>query len=407
MVRRGRVQSFVPALLVLVAGVLVVDAITTFIVLTLVAHGEIMTDWLSFYTSGFLTRTGDAAQLYDTTVQASTQFELFGGIPPMGYPLPAFAAGLFAPLSSLSFAQSYFAWLAINVALLAVLVVAGWGWLSPTPKTLRLAFLGGSATIAFVIVVLNAQVDLFVVTGLISCYALLRSDRPFTAGAVLALALFKPHLAGGVVLLLLLTRQWRALAGFATVGIPLLTLPALLMAGPRLFIDQISLLVSYTSTGTDYRVNAESMINIRGPITALTGSSSVWVWLPLFALIAGVAIFVAVSIWRERPALHPQSWALAFALPLLYSPHVHFQTIVLLLAAAGLYLVADQSTRTPRVTLEHLLLGFVAINALWLLTIAGFPLMAFYVMASYTVLARRWSDVATAAERPLPQSLAA
>lgn len=385
-----RPQSLLPAIAVLALGALFVDAIATITVLAYVWRGEVLTDWPAFYSAGTLVRTGDAAHLYDASVQAATQHRLFGeGYTPFGYALPAFVAFLFAPLSWLSFAQSYFVWLAINVALLAALVRLSWSWLSELPAALRAVFLACATSIAVLVAVLAGQVDLFVLSGFAACYALLRSGRPFAGGSMLALALVKPHLAIALLLLLLVKRQWRALGGFAAVAAPLLVVPPLL-SGPALLADQARLLVSYTNSDTAYRVNAESMINIRGAVSSVTGSSDVWLWLPLLVVIAAVALYVAVRVWLELPALHPQSWALAFALPLLYSPHVHVQTIVLLLGATALFLAADRSSAQPRADVQHVLLAFVAFTVIWMVSFAGVALMAFAVMGTYALFVRGW-----------------
>jgi len=380
-----------------VFGVLAIDALTITMVLSSLFAGEIISDWMPFYTAGTLVNNGDATRLYDAAFQAASQRELFGvGVVPMGYVLPAFAAFSFAPLARLTFVESYLVWMSINLVLLTVLLWLSWGWLRDVPPTLRAVFLGCAASITLLLTITIGQVDLLVLAGLLGGYALLRSDRPFAAGSLLALALLKPHLLLAVVLLLVVKQQWRALAGLAAVGAPLLIIPALL-AGPELLRDQAGLLFSFANTTTEYRVNADTMINIRGPVTAFTGSSNVWLWLPLLAVIAGVALYVALRVWRERTPLHPQSWALAFTLPLLYSPHVHFQTAVLLLAAAGLYLAADARSGSPRINVQHVLAGLVLVNSLWLLTIAGVPLMCFVVMGAYTLFAKRWPVAATQA----------
>jgi hypothetical protein len=139
------------------------------------------------------------------------------------------------------------------------------------------------------------------------------------------------------------------------------------------------------------------MINIRGTVTSLTGSSNVWLWLPLLALIAAVAFYVAVRVWTARPALHLQSWALAFTLPLIYSPHVHLQSLVLLIAAAALYLVDSQSSDRPIVDIKYVLAGLVAITMLWALSIWGVSLMAFLVLAAYALFLQRWPEPAAEA----------
>jgi hypothetical protein len=383
-------------------GVLLMDALAIASVVVLMSRGHIVGDWISFYTGGTLARSGNAAHLYDASAQAAVQQELFGsGVKTMGYPLPVFVAFLFAPFTRLSFVASYLVWLGVNVAALAVLLRLSWRWLAAIPMTVRAVFLVCAVSVTALGVLMQGQVDLFVLGGFAGCYALLRADRPFTAGSVLALALCKPHLAAGVVLLLLVKGQWRAIAGLAAAGVPLLLGPALLL-GPHLLVDQVRLMLSYTNTATDYDVSAAMMINIRGTVTSLTGSSNVWLWLPLLALIAAVAFYVAVRVWIARPALHPQSWALAFSLPLLYSPHVHMQSVVLLVAAAGLYLTASQSSARPIVNIKYIVAGLVAITVLSSLSLSGLSLTAFLIMGTYLLFSQRWPEPAGAVAS-LPQ----
>ena len=384
-------------LAVFVAGVLLLDAGAIASVVALMFKGRIVGDWISFYTAGTLVRTGDVAHLYDASAQAAVQHELFGSISrTMGYPLPLFVALVFAPFTRLSFVASYLVWLGVNVAALAVLLRLSWRWLEAIPMAVRAVFLVCAVSVTALGVLMQGQVDLFVLGGFAGCYALLRAGRPFTAGSVLALALFKPHLLAGVVLLLLVKRQWRAIAGLAAAGVPLLLGPALLL-GPHLLVDQVRLMLSYTNTATDYDVSAAMMINIRGTVTSLTGSSNVWLWLPLLALIAAVAFAVAVRVWLARPAAEAQSWALAFTLPLLYSPHIHMQSVVLLVAAAGLYLVASQSSARPIVDIKHIVAGLVAITVLSSLALSGLSLTAFVVMGTYLLFSQRWPEPAEAA----------
>ncbi len=395
-----------PALAMFVGAVLLIDAIGLAIVAGLMWRGHVVGDWISFYTGGTLIRTGHAAHLYDATAQAALQRDLFGGANAMGYPLPAFVALVIAPLTKLSFAASFLVWLAVNVALLAGLLALSWRWLERVRVPLRAVFLVCTVSVTALEVLMQGQFDLFVLAGFAGCYALLRAERPFTAGAVLALALCKPHLAAAVVLLLIVKGQWRALAGLATAGVPLLLGPALIF-GPHLLIDQVRLMLSYTHTATNYDVSAAMMINIRGTVTSLTHSSNVWLWLPLLALIAAVSIAVAVRLWRERPVLEPQSWALAFVLPLLYSPHVHGQSLVLLIGAAALYLIASQSSARPPADMKFVLYPLIALTALFSLSLWGVSLMAFLVMGSFSLFARRWPQpAAQVAELPERRELA-
>ena len=114
----------------------------------------------------------------------------------------------------------------------------------------------------------------------------------------------------------------------------------------------------------------------------------------VMCLIAAAASYVAVDVWVARSTLHPQSWALAFTLPLLYSPHVHAQSLVLLIAAAALYLADSQSSERPIVDIRYVLVGLIAITVLWWLSLFGLGLIAFVVLAAYWLFSHRWPQPA-------------
>ena len=387
-----------------VIGSLFIAAAAIASVAVLLARGAVMDDWLSFYTFGLLVRTGNAAHLYDFSLQTAMHHELAGADASIiAYPL--FVGALLAPLTWLSLDAGYIVWFALNLALLGALAWLSWRWLADVAAPVRAVFLLCALTITMRALLLG-QVDLFVLAGFAGCYALLRSGRPFTGGSIFALALIKPHLVVAVVLLLLCKRQWRALAGFSFAGGLLLIVPPLAV-DPHLLVDQVRLMISFTGATTGYGVDARMMVNIRGTAVSLTGSSDPWLWLPPLALTAAVAFGTALRVWLVRAPLHAQSWALALTLPLLYSPHVHFQSLVLLTAAAALYLIDSQSSGQPPIQIKHVLYGLLAVTLLWGLTFMGVALMAFLIMAVYSAFSLRWPEPATqAAAVPARSSLA-
>lgn len=390
--RRARIPSFLPALAVLACGALAVSAIQAAIVLVSVARGEVLSDWTAFYTAAHLVWDGAGRSLYDASAQEAMQRRLFGPVgEPFGFTQPAFVAMSMAPLAALSFRASYWAWLAVNVAIEGLLLAALWRalgerrwWQGATVLVLA------AASAPAVAVVLNGQLDFFVLAGLFGCFALLQRGRPVAAGGLLTLALVKPQLASGAVLLLLVTRQWRALASFVALGVPLLVVPALAL-GPGTLADQTGLLFSFARASAEFRVNAEMMANLRGAVVSVTGSGSPALWGPPFALVAATALFVSVRVWL-RPSTSPaQAWALAFLLPLLISPHLHVQSLVLLAGFAVPYLEARRSA-DGTMRWEWLLGGFTAVTVLWVLTMAGFAALFLVSMAAFTFAARRWPE---------------
>lgn len=401
--RRPRTTSFVPALAVLACGALAVSAIQAAIVIAGIARGDVLSDWTAFYAAARLVWDGAGRSLYDVSAQEAMQRRLFGPVDePFAFTQPAFVAGAMAPLAALSFRASYWAWMAVNVTMGGTLLAALWRALDERPPWQRAGVLGlAAASAPAVAVVLNGQLDFFALAGLCGCFALLGRGRPVAAGALLTLALVKPQLASGAVLLLLVTRQWQALASFVTVGVPLLVLPALVL-GPGTLADQTGLLFSFSRVSAEFRVNAEMMANVRGAVVSLIGSGSPALWGPPFAVVASTALFVSVRVWL-RPSTSPaQAQALAFLLPLLVSPHLHVQSLALLAGFAVPYLEARRSAgEAPR--WEWLLGGFAAVTVLWVVTMAGLALLFVVPLAAFTVAARSWPRPAAAqACRDLP-----
>ena len=363
------------------------------VVLSDVVSGQSLTDWVSFYSAASLVREGDGARLYDLTAQAGAQRAVFGPTSDFfAFALPAFVAIVLAPLSTLPFAASYFVWLALNLALVAVFARIACRYLDGVPRRALLIACAAASTPVF-LCLLNAQVDLFVLASILGCYALLRRDRPLGAGAVLALALVKPHVAAAFVLLLIVKGEWRALAAFAVVGATLLLGPALLF-GPGVLRDQIALLSSFPSSSANH-VSAEMMVNVRGAVTSVTGSSNVWLWAIPLAAIAIVSGAAAMRVWRARSAPDAQSWAIAMLLPLLYSPHMHVHTVVLALAAGMMYARARAASGRP-ITAEAILAVYCGLAAIWALALLGVALMFLPLLAVFAVFTAAWPAAAVA-----------
>jgi hypothetical protein len=394
---------------VLASGAVLIHALAAVTVMAAISRGEPVGDWVSFYAAGTIIREGNGAHLFDAASQTATQEAIFGReLVVNGYPLPAFVACLFSLFAALSFVQSYWAWFAINTVALVGLGAWAWAELRTRSESLRLLIIVASAlSTPVVYVMVLGQVDFFVVGALLGCLALLRRDRPFTAGCVLAIAVAKPHVVAAAVLLLLVKRERRALAGFAAVAVPLLVAPVLAF-GPGIVVDQARLIFAYPSSSTDYNVAASMMVNVRGAIVSITGASAPWFWLPPLAVIGLVATGMACRTWRQHPVSASKSWALVLLLPLLYSPHAHIQMLVLFVCAGVLYAAADDDRRRV-VRPEHVLLGFVLITSLWLLSIAAVSLLCVVPLAAFALTTWRWpgSDAESSSSHATNSRLAA
>jgi len=362
-------------------------------------------DFLSFYAAGFLVRTGHGAHLYDPAAIEATQRHLYpGGFDEaIGYPLPVFAAWLFAPLSRLPFTAAFSLYMSLMACLLGGLLRLLGEELKDLPGRVRWLFLACAAfAMPSLATIVFGQVDLVALAGLLGGYLLLRADRRVLAGLTLCLVLIKPHFLIGVVLLLLLRRDWRTLGTLACAGLALLIVPALLTAPSTLF-DNVKELATYGSGGR-LTVNAQFMANWRGFIVSATNSDRLVYWAPGSAIIAAGAIAVAVARWRASGSLE-RDYSIAVLLPLIASPHVHTQSLVLMLLPATLalraYLTANSSVEATRRATNALLLSFTLLFVLPVIAIQGLSLTGFFVLAGYLCVSFRWpaqESIATSSE---------
>jgi len=194
----------------------------------------INSDWPAFATGARLIAS-DPSHLYDLKVQQRVEKEVTGGrvLVTLGiggilpFLAPAWVALLAVPFELFGTDVGGRLWIVFGLACLgAGLYLAT----RPRPPT---AFLPAFASVPTALMMLNAQLDGIVALGIGAAIALW--SRPYVAGLALGLTLVKPHLVLPLAFGLLLTRRWRVLAGWATVG--LLLLAATLVLSPRWVFD--------------------------------------------------------------------------------------------------------------------------------------------------------------------------
>jgi hypothetical protein len=401
----------VPGAIALVAA-LIIAAIYTVVLWRIATNAQGATaDFISFYSAGWLVRGEFASAIYDPETLAWSQRLLYPGTfdEAFAYLLPVFVAWGFAPLSLLPYTFAYFVWFGLNAALLiAVMGAIDRQVLRGTPRVVRASFLivAGLGMPAIATLVFG-QVDIVVLAGLTAGYLLLRAEKPGWAGLALTAVLIKPHFIAGAALYLLASRQWKALASLAAAGLPLIVLPALLTS-PALLWENVQMLASSPGSDAGLSVNAEVMANWRGFIISASGRQDPLLWLPGLVVIAVGALYLAWPRWQNgapgAPALD-RAYSLAVLLPLLISPHLHTQSL-LLLALPGALALRAYSTRGLDAARQDRALAvlFAFYAALFLLpffAIQGLSLTAFLVLGTYAWLALRWPSAAALEPRTL------
>jgi hypothetical protein len=185
------------------------------------------TDFLHYYTLGALALEHDGADLYNMGPESALATQR---VPDAGHlvyvPLYGPQVSLFfAPLATLPYIWALTVWLLASTALYAVCCYAVWRTcptlhsLPGTTIVLAVAYPG------FVHLIVWGQNSALALVCFTLAYLALRSQRSFMAGLAMGCLIFKPQLALAAVVVFLLSRQWRVMAGMV------LTATAQLLAG--------------------------------------------------------------------------------------------------------------------------------------------------------------------------------
>jgi len=198
------------------------------------ADDVINSDWPAFATGAKLV-VSEPGHLYDLDVQQKVEREVTGGrtLVTLGihgilpFLAPAWVALVAVPFSLAGADLGGRLWVLFGLACLGLGI-----WLATRPRPWVDA-LPAFAGVPAALLLLNAQLDGLVALGIGGALALW--SRPYLAGLALGLTLMKPQLVLPLGVGLIVTRQWRVLAGWAAAGVVLWASVAVL--NPRWVLD--------------------------------------------------------------------------------------------------------------------------------------------------------------------------
>jgi Glycosyltransferase family 87 len=301
-------------------------------------------DFRTFYTAGYVVRTGNAHNLYDAELQFRLQNQLASELPVvLHYIHPPYEAYLYAPFSLLSYRNAYFAFLAFNLVLLG----SSFWWLRARMRNLAAIFpwLPLAIFAAFppiTIALLQGQDSVLLLAILVGAALLLDRNRPFASGALLALGLFRFQIVLPIAVLFLLWRRWRFSAGF-TGSAAVLFLVSLAMVGWSGAKTYCANLLSFgqllpSQDAHLFRMAPRFILNLRGLIFSFQRFHVPHIWLTVLTVLASIGILYLAA---KKPA--SASFTLAIPAAALVSYHflMHDMSVLLL----PLVLVLDQCVR--------------------------------------------------------------
>ena len=245
----------------------------------------------------------DGRQLYDLETQFAIQREFASAVKQRENALPfnhpPFEALLFAPLARLPYVAAYLVWALFNIALILGL----WILLRPRLPSLH-AFLPALPLLAMfaffpvVIALLQGQDSILLLFLYGLAFSALATGRNFVAGVCLGLALFKFQLVLPFVLVLLVRRQWRAVAGFVVTAFGLLMVSAAVVGWSGVMAYP-GFVLRLSRSGAQAGIDPRAMPNLRG----LVAGSLHLAGLPATLLIIALSIALlalAAHWWREQ-----------------------------------------------------------------------------------------------------------
>jgi hypothetical protein len=276
-------------------------------------------DLPQFYFAGRLVAEGKAAELYNRPAYTGLIEELRkiderASKQSVYFNRPAFEALLFIPLALFSFQAVRILAIVGNLLLLALLVWKMPQWLDAPPGTRIWLFV----FMPFLYSVAFGQ-DTLVLTLVLSfgLHLLLRK-REIPAGALFALAAFKPHLIWAIPIALLAAKRWKALYAYFATG-AVLGLISLAMVGTRGMRQWLDLLQAPTTDSTPMLMGNVRALGLHFGSSAVVG--------------AAVAALICFLILLKRGRLADQ-FSAAILVGLLLSPHTYRQDYCLMAIVA-------------------------------------------------------------------------
>ncbi len=282
-------------------------------------------DFVNFYAMGRIFSQYPPARLYDGDLQNSIRTQIhplssgFYGL----IPYPPFVAMAFAPLARLPYATAYLLWLAVTLTLyVAALIMVCRRFFAADPLRWSLAVCLGVAFLPFALETLaNGQLSAIGFFAMALAFLLADSGRYFPSGLALSLCAYKPTLLLLVVPMLLVSRQFKALAGILA-GSAGLCAATTLAAGTGVWPAFFSLLFHFghASVGvqTGSILNLSKYVDLAAFSALLPHGRSPAVLL----LLAGCACWAAMSLvqaWWHAPAAGHTAMRLAWAATLTWT----------------------------------------------------------------------------------------
>jgi hypothetical protein len=306
-------------------------------------------DFRAMYTGGMLART-DPSHLYNLSAQKALQNVLVkndGLVLPFGH--LAHEALFYVPFSLVDYRTAYLAMLLFNAILMACCFwAAREEFTANIPLWQPRAGLIFFAFIPVTIAMAQGQDSLMLLLILCLTWKLLKRSQLFAAGLLLAMLLFKPHLAVLLALFLALQYGWRFIAGFAAGSaiVAGICLPFWVHGGWSGWTEIIrgTSLAAGASQAEQFAfgVYPGSMPNLRGLLFAILGHAlSARAFFDVVIVVSSIALLWAISSVKKLTLQNGFAFSIIVAVLLSY----HFQEADLAILLLPMLLMETGSSK--------------------------------------------------------------
>ena len=308
-------------------------------------------DFIYFYGIGRLVNQYSIDRLYDFGLQLSIFNGLFqlkeGSYGPSPY--PPFVAEFFSPFARIPFEFAYLIWAGISIALFLIGITCVVKDAFPGEQQrlkVSLIYCFSLAFYPFIIsTVVNGQLSAVAFAAIAFAIYLERRSILFSSGLALSALSYKPTLLLLIIPMLLITRRFRALLGFA-VGVVCLMVVSTIIAGTQFWTRYIDFLRQFKQAaglGQGSSLQLWKYVDFHSLSNSLQMGKTPTGLLILGALTFVIALPLAILLWKSASESQPAqdlAWAATLTWTLLLNVYVPIYDSVLFAIAAILTLCA-------------------------------------------------------------------
>ncbi len=332
---------------------------------------DLLPDFLPFYAAGQLIRT-DPGSLYDPSAQLEAQ-QAAAGIRPesfLPFAYPPVTAGLFAPLTLLSYQNAYPVWVLISLIMLGLSIYLCSDNFQLGQEGRRFLALATIALFPVYIALVQGQTATLMLLLFTLALVALQRGHEWQAGVWVGLLFLKPQWLLLPALVLVGRKTWKALLSLS-VCVGLLFLVGISLVG-REGLHQLLALMLEMASGRETTAPPLHQYNLRALAFFFTLGSAFWI-----SGSALVALVVTATWWRRgNTPWHLPTLTLGM---ILTSPQANPHDLVLVVPALAV-LIAEYESSLSLVALLALvlfgLLPLLTVMLVWPWTGHRVPVMA-------------------------------